>query len=216
MRLFPVVALSLLVASGFASYKTLFEANAAAPKVEVRDGGMREDPDAKALTVGGPFTLVNQDGQAVTEKILQGKYSIIFFGFTYCPDICPTELQTALDAMTLLPKEQAAKVQPIFISIDPKRDTPPVLKEYLQQFGDNILGLTGSDEQVAAAARAYKVFYSRAADHEHSAEGEDTEYMMDHSSFLYLMGPDGSFIKVFPSGTEVDTLASELKARVKP
>jgi protein SCO1/2 len=216
MRLFPVIALSLIVASSFAGYKTLHDANAASPVVETRDGGSRPDPDAKPVSVGGPFTLVDHTGKTVTEKDFLGKYLIVFFGFTYCPDICPTELQTALDAVGLLSPAQAAKVQPVFISIDPKRDTPPVLKEYLQQFGDNIVGLTGSDEQVAAVARAYKVYYGRAEDHEHSSEGEDSAYMMDHSSFLYLMGPDGAFIKVFPSGTEVDALAGSLNTIVKP
>jgi|GEM_PF-665382 len=185
------------------------------PVAQVKDGGSRPDPTATLGTVGGPFTMLDQNGTTVTEKNFAGKYMIVFFGFTFCPDICPTELQTATNALSMLSTAQARKVQVVFVTVDPARDTPAVLKDYLNQFGDNLVGLTGSVDQVAAITKAYKVYYNRATP-DHASHDEADDYMMDHSSFLYLMGPDGKFIKVFPAGTTVDTLAGELKSLVTP
>ncbi len=182
------------------------------PLVEVKDLGSRPDPAAKVTKVGGPFTLINQDGQTVTEKDFAGFYQLIFFGFTYCPDICPTELQTALEAVQELPPEQAKKFKILFISIDPKRDTPAVLKAYLNQIGPGLTGLTGSPDQIAAVAKAYKVYYGKSAETAH----EEQDYLMDHSSFLYFMGPDGAFLKAFSAGTDTETLLKALRTHLKP
>ncbi len=155
--------------------------------------------------IGGPFTLVNQDGKTVTEKDFLGRYMLVFFGFTYCPDFCPTELQVmtaALDQMG----EQAKKIQPVFVSIDPDRDTPEVMKSYVENFGGGLVGLTGSAEQVAQAAKAFRVYYAKA--------GQGADYKMDHSTFIYLMGPDGRFVKHFTYTTDAARLAQELKTLV--
>ena len=136
--------------------------------------------------VGGPFQLINQDGQPVDESLLQGKWSLVFFGFTYCPDFCPTTLQ-ALEATKQRLGDKAKDVQIIFVSVDPGRDTPQALKDYLSSdgFPEGVIGLTGTPERIRAAADAYKAFYQKVG------EGED--YTMNHSLTVYLMGPDGKF-----------------------
>lgn len=167
---------------------------------------------AQTVQVGGPFTLTDQTGATVTEQTYHGKYMLIFFGFTFCPDICPTELQDALNAIEIAGEPVVSRIQPIFITIDPARDTPEKLAEYVKMFGRGLVGLTGTDAQIAAVARAYKVYYARTEEEEGEESGDD--YMMDHSSFLYLMGPDGQHLKTFASGTDLDTMAAELKTLV--
>ena len=134
--------------------------------------------------VGGPFQLVNQDGQAVDQTLLDGKWSLVFFGFTYCPDYCPTTLSMLQATKTAL-GERADDVQIIFISIDPERDTPQALKDYLSSdgFPEGVIGLTGTPAQVRAAADAYRAVYQKV--------GEGEAYTMNHSLTIYLMGPDG-------------------------
>jgi protein SCO1/2 len=142
-----------------------------------------------ALAVGGPFSLIDGDGHAVTDQTYRGKFMLVYFGYTYCPDVCPTTLSAVADAMDKLgPK--ADKIQPLFITVDPKRDKPDVVKQYAAAFGTRIVGLTGSPEQIAAAAKAYRVYYA-----EHRTGTGPDDYSMDHSSVLYLMGPDGRFIE---------------------
>ena len=158
--------------------------------------------------VGGPFTLINQDGQTVTDKDFSGKYMLIFFGYTYCPDVCPTELQVMTQALVTM-GERAASIRPLFITIDPERDTPEVMKSYVENFGGNLIGLTGSAEQIAAVAKAYRVYYKRAG----SADASD--YLMDHSSIIYLMGPDGRFVRHMAYTTDVAKLAQELKETLR-
>jgi protein SCO1/2 len=136
--------------------------------------------------VGGPFQLVNQDGQAVDQTLLDGTWSLIFFGFTYCPDYCPTTL-TMLEATKQALGDRADDVQIIFISIDPERDTPGALKDYLSSegFPEGVIGLTGTPAQVRAAADAWRAVYQKVGD------GDD--YTMNHSLTIYLTGPDGRF-----------------------
>jgi len=154
--------------------------------------------------VGGPFTMLDQDGRRVTEKDFLGKYMLVFFGYTYCPDVCPTELQVMTAALDQLGPD-ADRIQPVFVSIDPARDTPAVLKAYVGNFGPRLVGLTGSPEEVAAVAKAYRAYYAKAAG------GSGTDYLMDHSSIIYLMGPDGRFVRHMAYTTDVAKLAQELK-----
>lgn len=141
-----------------------------------------------ALTVGGPFSLIDGDGKPVTDQTWRGKYMLVYFGYTYCPDVCPTTLTNVATALDKLgPK--ADRLQPLFITVDPKRDTPAVVKQYAAAFGPRVIGLTGTPEQIAAAAKAYRVYYA-----EHRTGPGANDYSMDHSSVLYLMGPDGRFI----------------------
>jgi len=136
--------------------------------------------------VGGDFTLTNQDGQVVDQTILNGKWTLVFFGFTYCPDYCPTTLGV-LNAVQERMGDKAEDLQIVFISIDPERDTPQMLKDYLSSdgFPDGVIGLTGTPEQVAKAAKAYRAFYQKV--------GEGEGYTMNHGLTVYLMGPDGQF-----------------------
>ena len=136
--------------------------------------------------VGGPFQLVDHEGRAVDESMLEGRWSLVFFGFTYCPDFCPTTL-AALDATKQRLGEKARDLQIVFISVDPERDTPQALKDYLSSdgFPEGVIGLTGTPQQVRAAADAYKAYFQKVG------EGED--YTMNHSLTVYLMGPDGRF-----------------------
>ncbi|MNX50449.1 hypothetical protein D3C86_810770 [compost metagenome] len=137
-------------------------------------------------TVGGPFTLTNQDGQVVDQSILKDKWTLVFFGFTYCPDYCPTTLGV-LNAVQERMGDKAKDLQIVFISIDPERDTPKLLKDYLSSdgFPDGVIGLTGTPEQTAQVAKAYRAFYQKV--------GEGEGYTMNHSLTVYLMGPDGQF-----------------------
>ncbi|MGZ9099444.1 MAG: SCO family protein [Brevundimonas sp.] len=152
----------------------------------------RPDPASTAVTstgqpdVGGPFRLVDQDGQAVDQTLLEGKWSLVFFGFTYCPDYCPTTLGM-LEATRQALGPRADGLQIVFITVDPARDTPQALKDYLSSdgFPDGVIGLTGTPEQVRVAADAYRAVYQKV--------GEGEAYTMNHSLTVYLMGPDGEF-----------------------
>lgn len=136
--------------------------------------------------VGGDFQLVNQDGRPVDQTMLNGKWSLVFFGFTYCPEFCPTTL-AELAAVQQRLGDKAQNLQIVFVSIDPQRDTPQMLKDYLSSdgFPKGTIGLTGTPEQVATAAKAYRAFYQKV--------GEGETYTMNHSLTVYLMGPDGRF-----------------------
>ena len=160
-----------------------------------------------ALTVGGPFTLIDGDGKTVTDRTWRGKYMLVYFGYTFCPDVCPTTLSAVADALDKL-GSKADLIQPLFITVDPRRDTPPVVKQYAAAFGPRVIGLTGSPEQIAAAAKAYRVYYA-----EHRTGPGPDEYSMDHSSVLYLMGPDGRFIqpvRADQSGPELAAVLGKL------
>lgn len=164
----------------------------------------------KAL-VGGPFTLTDHTGKTVTDKSFVGKYMLIYFGYTYCPDVCPTELQVMTAALDTL-GEDADKITPVFVSIDPERDTVEVMKDYVANFHPRMVGLTGTKEQVAKAAKAYRVYYSKAVDKDAK---DKTDYAMDHSSIVYLMGPDGNFLKHFSYGTDAKKMAAGIKAALR-
>lgn len=159
--------------------------------------------NAALASVGGPFELVNQTGETVTEESWPGQYKFIAFGFTFCPDVCPTELSQMAVTLDLL-GEDAAEVQPIFITIDPERDTPEKLDAYVSLFHDRLVGLTGTPEQVAEAAKAYRVYYQKV-----ETEGTD-DYLMDHSAFIYLVDPDGTTVEIFPYGTSADDMAATI------
>jgi protein SCO1 len=160
-----------------------------------------------ALTVGGPFSLIDGDGHPVTDQTWHGKYMLVYFGYTYCPDVCPTTMTNLADALDKM-GAKADRLQPLFITVDPKRDTPAVVKQYAAAFGPRIIGLTGSAEQIAGAAKAYRVYYA-----EHRTGPGPDDYSMDHSSVLYLMGPDGRFIaplRADQSGPEMAAALTKL------
>ena len=170
--------------------------------------GLRETPKGAAGTllasaIGGPFRLIDQNGKTVTDADLKGKWSLIYFGYTHCPDACPTtlnEIAIALD--DLGPKRDA--VRPVFITVDPERDTPEVLKSYVTSFDAPILALTGTPEAVAQAAKYYRVYYAK-----HPEPGGD--YSMDHSSVIYVMDPEGRFTATFTPESSPEDIAARLK-----
>ncbi len=157
--------------------------------------------------IGGPFTLVDKDGHKVTDQDFRGRYMLVFFGFTHCPDICPTELQVmaaALDDSRL----NTGKIVPVFVTLDPERDTPQVVGDYVKNFAPNFVGLTGTPEQIAAAAKAYRISYSKNAYKDDA--GKDS-YTIDHSALIYLMGPDGKYLAHFTYGTPAEKIAETIK-----
>lgn len=137
---------------------------------------------AGSATIGGPFELITHKGLAVTETDVIDGLSLVYFGYTFCPDICPLDMARNVDAVDLL-AEKRINVKPVFITIDPARDTPQVLSDYVDVMHPKMVALTGTDAQIANAAKAYKTIYRK------SGEGED--YLMDHMRFTYLMSPDG-------------------------
>lgn len=163
-------------------------------------------PSVAPASIGGPFTLTAHDGRVVSDKDFAGKYRLIFFGYTFCPDICPTELQSIAQAMDLM-GDAGGDVQPLFITIDPARDTAPVLADYVKLFHPTILGLTGTEAQIAAVAKAYRVYFARSQE-----PAAADAYLMDHSTFGYLMAPDGSFITVFAKGTTPEQMVAAITA----
>ena len=160
------------------------------------------------ISIGGPFTLVDQTGAKVTEQNYKGLYRLIYFGYTFCPDACPTELQTMAQAIDALGPD-GDKIQPIFITIDPERDTVKQLANYVPLFHKRLVGLTGTLDQIAAVEKSYRVYAAKAEDK--SVNG----YGMNHSSFVYLMDPGGKFITVFPGDMDSDKLAAEIRKKMK-
>jgi protein SCO1/2 len=154
--------------------------------------------------VGGPFTLTDQFGKTRTDADFRGKFLLVFFGYTYCPDFCPNELNTMSDAMSLLGAD-AAKVQPVFITIDPARDTVEQMRLYAESFDPRLLALTGTPDQIAVVAKAYRVYYAKAQ----GASGDD--YLMDHSTFVYLMGPEGTYVTHFRYGMSAQDMAAGIR-----
>ncbi|WP_291843610.1 SCO family protein [Maricaulis sp.] len=175
-------------------------------------GGERQERRAEVRTsgealVGGPFELIDQTGATVTQETYAGKAMLIYFGYTYCPDVCPFSLQVMAAAMDQLEADERARIQPILITVDAERDTYQQMASYVSSpaFPDGLVGLTGTEEQIAAVARAYRVVYQRAED-----DGSG-DYLMDHSSIIYLMDGDGAFVDVFTSGVDPRDLALRLQ-----
>lgn len=175
--------------------------------------GAAADPAAPPLTgakIGGPFALVNQDGRPTTERDFSGRYRLMYFGYTTCPDVCPVDLQKLMAGYAALEKQApatAAKLAPVFVSIDPARDTPAVMKQYVTAFHPRLTGLTGTPEQIAAAAKTYAITYSK--------EGDGPSYLMNHSRMALLFGPDGQPIAIVPHDAKPEAIAAELTRWVR-
>jgi protein SCO1 len=169
---------------------------------------LHEKPRGAAATllasaIGGPFHLVDQNGKTVTEADLKGKWSLVYFGYTHCPDACPTALNDISIALDDL-GPQRNEVRPVFITVDPERDTPEVLKSYVTAFDAPILALSGTPEEIAQAAKDYRVYYAK-----HPEAGGD--YSMDHSSVIYVMDPEGRFTASFTQENSPEEIAERLK-----
>jgi protein SCO1 len=178
-----------------------------------------QTPEAPPGEFGGSFSLTDQYGMRRTDMDFRGKYMLIFFGYTYCPDVCPTTLAVEKEALDKL-GARANRIVPIFISIDPKRDTPDKLKSYLSSFDAkqpstraNFVGLTGTDDEIAKAAKAYRVYYRAHLDGR-SPDGSD--YSIDHTGDVYLMGPEGKFVAYYSQGILSDEMAADLMLKTSP
>jgi protein SCO1 len=166
-------------------------------------------PPLADARIGGPLPLTTQDGARLAEADLAGKYRMIYFGYTYCPDVCPVDLQKLMSGYAALEKSDpavAAKIQPIFVSVDPARDTPAQLKQYVAAFHPKLIGLTGSEAEIAEVAKNYAVYYRH---------GGGTDYKVDHMRATYLMGPDGKPIALVPQEGTPEEIAGTLKKWVR-
>jgi protein SCO1/2 len=199
MQSLRVLAAGLLVAYGGGATSVLAQAPERSA-AELMDAVMwNREP------IGGPFALTDQNGARRTEADFRGKLMLVYFGFTYCPDICPTDLQQMGLAVDRLGRA-GDMVEPIFITVDPERDTPEHLKEYLPLFHPRFVGLTGEATAIGEAARAYRVYHKKVA------WDDGSDYTVDHSAFIYLMDRAGEYLGFFPPGTPAERLASTIRA----
>jgi len=155
--------------------------------------------------IGGPFRLIDQDGRPRASGDFRGRYQLIYFGYTYCPDVCPTTLGVIAEALDKLGAE-GGRIVPIFITVDPKRDTPAVMKKYVAAFGPRFVGLTGSPAQIAAVEKAFHVYAKQ--------EKTGGSYSVSHSSVIYLMGPDGRLVTFYDELVSPADLAKDLRAKI--
>jgi len=169
------------------------------------------DPPRKGAPMGGPVALTDQNGRRVGDRDFADKYRLVYFGYTFCPDVCPVDLQVigaGLRRFEASDAARAARVQPIFVTVDPERDTPAVLRQYVSAFHPRLLGLTGSAEEIAAVARAYRINYGRGA-------GPAGGYLMNHTRIAVLYGPDGLPLVIIPHDRGPDGVAAELDRWVR-
>lgn len=170
------------------------------------------EPPLAGAKIGGPFELTSSAGKTVKWSDFKGKYRMVYFGYAYCPDVCPLDVQRMMKAYAEFAKaepEMAKQLQPIFITVDPERDTPKVVGEFTHAFSDDLLGLTGTPEQIKQAAKAFSVYYAK------GAVREDGSYLMDHSRGAYLMGRDGEPIALLPVDESPEAVTAELKKWVR-
>ena len=193
MFLFALAGALALAAAALVWYTT----------AELGRGTVTQTPLAQ---IGGPFSLIDQDGHKRTDKDFRGRFVLLYFGYTYCPDVCPTTLQSIADALAKLgPK--ASRVVPVFVTIDPERDTPAVLKKYAAAFGPRFVALTGSLADIKKLADTYRVYFAK-----HPLGGDN--YSLDHSSIVYLLGPDGKLVTFYDAEATTASMAKDLGSRL--
>lgn len=160
-------------------------------------------PIAGADSFGGEFTLTDHHGHEVTNKSWPDKYRLIYFGFTFCPDVCPLGMTVIANALEALPQEFQDKIQPVFITVDPARDTAETLKQYVTLFNPNFIGLTGSEEQIDHIKKLYKIYAEK--------DGNGDDYMINHSAFTYFTDPDGVLVGLYPHETTAKEMADNIR-----
>lgn len=171
--------------------------------------GLRSQPPSDAI--GGPFALIAGNGQKLTDHDFRGKWLLMYFGYTHCPDICPTTLAEISETLELL-GPLAAEVQPLFITIDPERDTPEVVGTFVNAFDAHIIGLSGAPAQIAAVAKEYRVYYAKNP----GSAADGKSYLMEHTAFVYVIGPDGKCLTLFAplQGQTPEDMTSKLRALI--
>ncbi|KAJ8906505.1 hypothetical protein NDN08_002998 [Rhodosorus marinus] len=202
----PTTWLSLAATSGVASCLLYYYS----VQYEERKEAVSGKRSYGTASIGGPFTLVDTSGKSVTDKDYLGKFMLIYFGFTFCPDICPDELEKISEALDLLSEPDQERIVPIMISVDPYRDTPERVKEYLKDFHPRFEGLTGDEDEIEQVAKEYRVYFSKA---DVTEVGDD--YLMDHSIITYLIGPDGNFIEFFGKSTTPKDISVRIKSQIR-
>ena len=173
-------------------------------------------PETVEAPIVGAFQLTDDAGQAVTEAAFEGRYMLVYFGYTFCPDICPTELakmSLALELFEQASPDRTGRVAPLFISVDPERDTLAALKDYSDYFHPRLVALTGTPAQLKAAAQTYKVYFAKVFPDGRARTSK--EYLIDHSSQIYLMGPDARYLTHFSAGASAEDIAAGLGRRVQ-
>jgi protein SCO1/2 len=195
LRLLLVVLAGFLIGA-IGGAAVLLTKGATAPPVETT---------GKAL-IGGHFALIDQTGKPITDRDFRGRYLLVFFGFTHCPDICPTELQVMAAALEALSPQKRKEIVPVFITLDPERDTPEVMAAYVKNFGQGFVGLTGSAESISAAAKAYRIAYSK-----FQQDKTTDDYTIDHSSLVYLIDKNGDYITHFAYGIPAAKITETLR-----
>jgi len=193
---FLIVFASALLAVGVVTTTVALRIGSPMPKVTT----------SGTAAIGGPFTLVATNGEDVSDQAYRGKWLLIFFGYTYCPDACPTALNNISVALEKLGSD-AAKLQPLFVTVDPHRDTRELMRDYLQSFDSRIIGLTGTPDQIDGVLKEYRVYVAR----QESSEADGNDYLISHSAYIYLMDPDGKFVNVIQSGEAGDDIAAWLR-----
>lgn len=171
-----------------------------------------EAPPLEGAAIGGPFTLVGENSQPVRSSSFDGKYRLIYFGYTFCPDVCPTDVQILMKGYQLFEKQdakRAAEIVPIFITLDPARDTPDVLKKWTDAFDPHLIGLTGTVPQIDAVAKQFAVYFKR------EQPNKDGAYLVDHARMALLMGPKGEPIALIPQDKDAQAVAAELDRWVR-
>ena len=199
-----LLAMSLAAVAGIGASLLIWQLTGFGPGGQ----GQQQSParNSGIAAVGGPFELVTHEGKTVTDQDFAGRYMLIYFGYTWCPDVCPLALQLMDDTLTRLGPDAAA-IQPIFITIDPERDTPEAIKAYLASFSPDLVGLTGTPEAIAAVAEAYKMYYRKTG----PLDAADPQaYGVDHMNIFYLMGPDGAYVAHFMSPASPKDMATEI------
>ena len=195
-----------LAGLGFAGLVAAMSLSACQPKPA-------EKPPLEGATIGGDFTLVDEDGKIFSSDSLKGKYRILYFGYTFCPDACPTDMAVLGKAMRQLDAKDpalSAKIQPLFVSVDPARDTPAVLKQFTDAFYPRLVGLTGSDAQIAKIAKQYAISYRK-----DPAPAGASGYLMDHPRVAFLFDPDGKPIEMLPVDANADAVVADLEKWVR-
>lgn len=167
------------------------------------------DNNEQNIEIGGDFELIDQEGKIFNSKSLNGKLSLIYFGFTYCPDICPTSIQKITEVIKVLEKYKI-DITPVFITIDPERDTAAMLKEYLKHFNDKFIGLTGTPQQIKKVADKFKVYYAKVD----MGPNHGGSYMLDHSSFVYLIDEEGKYIQHFYLNSKQEEIIEYVRVKL--
>lgn len=204
---FAGIALLLVVIATFELTPGLREGVLPHPDTSIAASGEDTVSVPEGVSIGGPFELIDEKGHLVTDADYHGRWMLVFFGYTNCPDECPLTLQKMAITLQNL-GSLAERVAPLFVTVDPKRDTPERLTSYLENFDTRIVGLTGSDEQIAAVAKAYRVYYDPGQNEQSGAD------LVSHSTFLYLMDPSGKLNALFSQNVTPDKLVAALRTRL--